>query len=339
MQPSSQCSATLSFRLERQGILLAPEPGRPEEALGVLNPTAYEADGKTYLMYRSVAKVPHNFSRLMLAELTCEGDRWQARRLDRIALEPCEPYELLRSRAGGGCEDPRVTRIGGELFLCYTAYGYEHGEEIPRIGMARSMDGLRWDRTGVARFSPLIVGDLVVDLNRVPNKDAMLFPERIGGRYAMLHRPMFAHDLRGQLGPESIWISYSEDLVHWTGHRFVAGPEQPWECLKLGGGAQPIATPGGWLIVYHGVEGKADADPNRRYSAGMMVLDREDPAVVRHRSAEPALAPGTEEEKVGVVNNVVFPEGALLRDGRLTVFYGAADWCIGHASGALPDRF
>jgi predicted GH43/DUF377 family glycosyl hydrolase len=333
---------TTPYALKRRGVLLEPAPGIASEAGGVLNPTVYAIGGKTYLMYRSVADVPENFSRLALAELVWENGQLEARRLNRFALEPQAPYELLTPEGqpgiatGGGCEDPRVTMIGGTLYLCYTAYGQDR---IPRIALAKSHDGLRWERMGLARFSLYLAdtegGVLPVDLNHVDNKDAMLFPERIHGRYAMLHRPMFRGMVKDCVQPrQSIWISYSDDLIHWDDHRIVAEPEHAWERLKLGGGTQPERVEDGWLVIYHGVDGDRDSDPNRRYSAGAMVLDASDPSIVRYRSPEAILSPDEAAERIGVVNNVVFPTGLWKSpDGaEWLVAYGMADRAIGWAS-------
>ena len=113
----------------------------------------------------------------------------------------------------------------------------------------------------------------------------------------------------------------------------MAAPEHPWERLKLGGGTQPERVADGWLIIYHGVDGDRDSDPNRRYSAGAMVLDAQNPAVVRYRSPQPILTPDAAEERVGVVNNVVFPTGLWKSpDGKdWIVAYGMADRAIGWA--------
>ena len=338
--------APSALAMRREGILLRPEPGLASEAGGVLNPTVYEAGGRLWMMYRAVAGVPENFSTLALAELIWRGDRYEVRRADRPALAPAAPYELLAPAPGsvvgpgGGCEDPRVTRLEDDLWLCYTGYG---GDRVPRIALAKSRDGRSWERVGLARFGLLVVdtpdGPLPIDLNHVDNKDAMLFPYRIGGRWCLMHRPMFPASVAPRVCPrQSIWVSFSDDLVHWDDHRLVAAPEHPWEKLKLGGGTQPVLTDAGWLIVYHGVEGEKDADPNRRYSAGIMVLDADDPSHVRFRSPAALLSPDAAEEKEGVVNNVVFPTGlwpAPDGDGW-HVAYGMADWCIGLARLAGP---
>lgn len=328
----------VTYAMHREGVLMRPVVGEPvDEAGGVLNPAVYRAEGRLWIMTRSVAGFPENFSRLGLAELVWHGKHYEVKREPRAALAPAAPYELLTpgpgevTMPGGGCEDPRVTAIGEKLWLCYTGYG---GDRVPRIALATSTDGRTWTRVGLARFEPLLSDGLAIDLNHVDNKDAMLFPERIGGRWCLMHRPMFPKAIAERVCPkQSIWLSYSDDLIHWGDHRLVAQPEHPWERLKLGGGTQPVHTAEGWLIVYHGVDGDGDGDSNRRYSAGVMVLDLEDPTKVLYRSPQPLLSPDSEEEKSGVVNNVVFPTGlwpAPDSDGW-HVAYGMADTMIGLA--------
>jgi predicted GH43/DUF377 family glycosyl hydrolase len=168
----------------------------------------------------------------------------------------------------------------------------------------------------------------------VPNKDAILFPERIGGRYCMMHRPMFPVSTGL---PQSIWLSWSHDLLNWEDHQLVLPPTLPWESLKVGGGTPPLRTPGGWLTFYHGVEGHADSDPNRRYHAGALLLDLDNPSHVLYQSPWPVLSPESLDETMGVVSNVVFPTGAVVQPGgRIDVYYGMADQAIGLATTTLP---
>ncbi len=172
-----------------------------------------------------------------------------------------------------------------------------------------------------------------IDLALVPNKDGILFPERIADRYCMLHRPMFPH-ATGL--PQSIWLSWSRDLLYWEDHQLVLSPTLPWESLKVGGGTPPLRTPHGWLTFYHGVEGVADNDPNRRYHAGALLLDLDNPARVLYQSSQPVLSPQSYDETVGVVGNVVFPTGVVMQpDGRIDVYYGMADQAIGLATTTL----
>lgn len=330
------------FRLERRGVVLHPDLGNPYESGGVLNPAAVMRDGVTYVFYRAVAVTPPNYSRILIATSHLREDGGiETMRLGKIALEPQESYELWYEGdrlAGGGVEDPRITLLDGIYYMAYTAYGELDGILAPRIALARSDDLFNWQRLGLVSFSDLIIsidGEQVsIDLNHVPNKDAILFPERIGGRYCMLHRPMFPHSTGL---PQSIWLSWSHDLLNWENHQLVLPPTLPWESLKVGGGTPPLRTQGGWLTFYHGVEGLADNDPNRRYHAGALLLALDNPAQVLYQSPQPVLSPESPDEIVGVVSNVVFPTGIVTQpDRRIDVFYGMADQAIGMATTTLP---
>ncbi len=326
------------YQLERRGVLLRPDLSNPYEQGGVLNPAAVLHDGVTFLLYRAVATVPPNYSRILIA--TCsfgpQGEL-QAKKLNKVALEPQASYELLADGQGGGVEDPRITLLDGVYYMTYTAYGTLNGVATPRIAIAKSHDLFAWERLGLPHFQVDAKGDPHLsgnDLNRMPNKDAILFPERIGGRYCMMHRPMFPHS-SGL--PQSIWISWSEDLLYWVDHELVLAPALPWESLKVGGGTPPIRTTEGWLTYYHGVEGSADDDPDRRYHAGALLLALDDPTRVLYRSPLPVLSPESADETTGVVSNVVFPTGIVQQpDGRLDVYYGMADQAIGLATSYLP---
>jgi predicted GH43/DUF377 family glycosyl hydrolase len=320
-------------------VVLVPDEASPYELGGVLNPAATLHDGLTYLLYRAVATSPPNYSRILMA--TCRllsTGRIEATRLHKVALEPEQPYELWADGQGGGVEDPRITRLHGNYYLTYTAYGTVDGTTAPRIALARSADLFNWQRLGLIRFSPLEVAiggrAQSLDLNAVPNKDAVLFPEAINARYGLLHRPMF--DPATGL-PQSIWLSWSDDLLNWTDHRLVLAPERPWERVKVGAGTPPIPTGQGWLVFYHGVESSGDAEMDRRYHAGALLLALEDPGEIRYRSPWPVLSPESADETTGVVNNVVFPCGAVVQpDGQIEVYYGMADRAIGLATTRLP---
>jgi predicted GH43/DUF377 family glycosyl hydrolase len=156
------------------------------------------------------------------------------------------------------------------------------------------------------------------------------------------------------LDRESIWISYCRmtlesreprRLGHFACHHRLAAPVSPWERLKIGGGTPPILTRHGWLIVYHGVSDMAEPGKDGHelcYSAGVMVLSKEHPRVIRYRSADPVLTPVLPQERHGTVANVVFPTGIDRRDDlgspdRFDVYYGMADCRIGVARLDVPD--
>jgi len=137
----------------------------------------------------------------------------------------------------------------------------------------------------------------------------------------------------------SMWISYCAlgdlDWLNGAGparfaqHHLLALPERAWEAYRIGGGTVPLRTPEGWVTLYHGVE--LFPDGGRRYSAGALLLDREDPRIVLGRTEEPIFSPDTSDERVGIVGNVVFPTAVEQRDDSLDVYYGMADSRIGVA--------
>jgi predicted GH43/DUF377 family glycosyl hydrolase len=347
----------LPYQMRRLGVIMRGDPNNPDEVLGVLNPASARApDGRLFLFPRVVAA--GNYSRVGLAEVIFDasGDPAGVERRG-YALEPTEPYE--RNARTAGCEDARITYVEplGKYLMTYTAYG----PLGPRIALAESSDLLSWRRIGPVKFA--FDPALRVDFDLYDNKDAVLFPEPVRDPHgrpalALIHRPAHAQGGMPVL-PEgvterraSIWISYCDAgqalkdpaaLLTWRDHRLLATPEQPWEETKLGGGTPPIRTPHGWLMIYHGVAGKilegVDHQPHVRYSAGAMLLDLDDPRKILYRSAEPTLIPETEEERAGIVPNVVFPTAIDPREnGRVDVYYGMADSAIGVARLDIPER-
>jgi len=343
------------FALRRLGLIAQPDSARPEEALGILNPAATRGpDGDLYLFPRLVAT--GNYSRIGRARVVFNhaGDPMGIERLG-YALEPQEPYEL-RPGGGGGCEDPRVTWIEplGFYAMTYVAYGPAGA----RVAVAVSDDLRSWRRLGLVDFA--IEPAEGVDFNAYRNKDASFFPRPAPGpdgreSLALLHRPMYDGKPRptGEADPrQGIWISYcalddvrrdTRALARVHGHRVLAEPEYAWEEEWVGGGAPPIPTPLGWLLIYHGVKKRPPRAPRERkpvvYSAGAMLLDERDPCHVLYRSPEPILEPATPYELDGVAPDAVFPSGTDDRgDGRIDVYYGMADQRIGAARLHLPER-
>jgi len=147
------------------------------------------------------------------------------------------------------------------------------------------------------------------------NKDVALFPERVNGKYLALHRPN-----NSGFGKPSIWYAESPDLLHWGNHKRIVVPrDNQWESSKIGGGAPPIKTPQGWLIIYHG---KGDGSV---YSLFCLLLDLDDPTKVIRRASTPLLTPTEPYETEGFFPNVVFSNGIAEKDGKLYIYYGAAD--------------
>jgi beta-1,4-mannooligosaccharide/beta-1,4-mannosyl-N-acetylglucosamine phosphorylase len=152
------------------------------------------------------------------------------------------------------------------------------------------------------------------------NRNGVLFPRKIGGKYMMLSRPSD----NGHTPFGDIFLSSSPDLVHWGEHRHVMGTRSGWEGTKIGAGPVPIETTEGWLLIYHGVLTSCNGFV---YHCGAALLDLDQPWNVLHRPEPYLMSPQRLYECVGDVPNVVFPCAALAdaATGRLAIYYGAAD--------------
>jgi beta-1,4-mannooligosaccharide/beta-1,4-mannosyl-N-acetylglucosamine phosphorylase len=152
------------------------------------------------------------------------------------------------------------------------------------------------------------------------NRNGVLFPRKINGKYMMLNRPSD----NGHTPFGDIFLSQSPDLIHWGEHRFVMGRKGGWQSTKVGAGPTPIETPEGWLLFYHGVLTSCNGFV---YSFGAALLDLEKPWKVLYRTAPYLLSPQTYYECVGDVPNVAFPCAALYDQptGRIAIYYGGAD--------------
>lgn len=196
-----------------------------------------------------------------------------------------------------GIEDARATFLDGRYWLNYTVVSRDSWA----TALAVTDDFRTIERKGLI-FHP-------------ENKDVAIFPERIGGMYAALHRPN-----NSGFGKASIWYARSPDLLHWGQHECIVRPrDNGWEASKIGGGAPPIKTREGWLVIYHG-KGERSL-----YSLFTLLLDLEDPRRVLRRGREPILIPDQPYETQGFFPNVVFSNGVVEKDGRIYIYYGAAD--------------
>jgi predicted GH43/DUF377 family glycosyl hydrolase len=193
-------------------------------------------------------------------------------------------------------------------------------ENSYRSGIAVSDDMRTWEVLGL--ITPPGVHD----------RDCVLFPEKIGGRYAMMRRPSeYVGAAYGCTAP-SMWLSYSDDLLTWTDPVLMAQPAQEWEIAKIGAASPPVRTEAGWLTLYHGV------DTTSRYRVGVMLLDLDDPARVIARAPEFIMEPEAYYEKVGVIiPNTVFPTANVIVGDELYIYYGCADTCISLATCAVTE--
>ncbi|HHV59737.1 MAG TPA: glycosidase [Clostridiaceae bacterium] len=201
--------------------------------------------------------------------------------------------------------DPRVCWIEDRYYVTW-CNGYH---SYPTIGMAYTYDFEKFYQMENA-FLPF-------------NRNGVLFPRKIKGKYAMLSRPSD----NGHTPFGDIYYSESPDLIHWGRHRHVMSPLEPWERTKIGAGPIPIETTEGWLLFYHGVLTSCNGFV---YSFGAALLDIDEPWKVLYRTRPYLLSPQKLYECVGDVPNVVFPCAALhdAPTGRIAIYYGGADTVI-----------
>jgi predicted GH43/DUF377 family glycosyl hydrolase len=199
-----------------------------------------------------------------------------------------------------GVLDARVTFLEGTYYIVYNALG-EHGY---RLALARTEDFNSVRRLGL--------------ISEPDTKAGALFPAKIKGRYARLERPCCGN---------SIWVTYSDDLVYWGSSELVISPREGfWDADRIGVGAPPIEIDQGWLVLYYGAK---DTSAGPIYRIGTVILDKQEPTCVIGRANIPILSPRRSYERIGDVPNVVFPTGAVIdNDGYLDIFYGASNSCI-----------
>jgi beta-1,4-mannooligosaccharide/beta-1,4-mannosyl-N-acetylglucosamine phosphorylase len=245
-----------------------------------------------------------------------DGVRWE------VAPKPCwkvKTDEILR------VYDPRITIIEGVPHICF-AMDTRHGV---RGGIARTTDFSNFE---------------ILSLSTPDNRNMVLFPEKIAGRYFRLERPFPVYS-RGR-DRFDIWSGFSPDLRYWGDHELVLGVEDvPFANDKIGPAAPPIKTAKGWLTTFHSV--RRDPEVNlggwekswtKRYDAGIMLLDLENPTRIVGMSKQPLLSGEAPYERHGFRNDVIFPGGMILEDsGEVKIYYGAADAVEALATAHVDD--
>ncbi|MFG1732793.1 glycoside hydrolase family 130 protein [Paenibacillus sp. 843] len=248
---------------------------------------------------------PHHTTDLGVA-FSDDGVHWE------VQPKPCfklHDQEIIRAY------DPRLTVIDGRCYMCF-AVDTQHGI---RGGVAVTDDFENFE---------------ILSLSTPDLRNMVLFPEKIGGNYVRLERPFTVYS-RGGVDRFDMWISESPDLKYWGNSNLLLAVEDvTFANDKIGPAAPPIKTKHGWLTTFHAV----DLDPERgkngwesswkkRYTAGLMMLDLDNPKKIIGLYKEPLLAPEVRyETEGGFRNNVIFPGGMILEDdGEVKIYYGSAD--------------
>jgi len=323
-------------RVRREGVLLEPTENEFENQ-AVLNPTIIQDGNTLHLFYRAVKE--GNYSSIGYCKLN--GPFNIIERRSTPIIYPENEYEKQ------GVEDPRIVKFDGLYYLFYTAYDGKNA----LIAYATSKDLMKWEKHGT--ISPNITYDEARSFFResklkekyfffvsyfkdtvAPDvllweKDAFIYPRKYDNKFLLFHRiypdiqVIFFEDFKDLTN--EFWREYLRNLADYV----ALEPEFGFESRNIGAGAPLIETPRGWLMIYHSVE---DANRGKIYHASAALLDIKDPLKVIGRLKEPLFSPEEDYELEGDIDNVVFPTGTALFNGRLYIYYGAADKRIAVAS-------
>jgi len=302
---SRQKKAHDLFKRYEGNPILTPQDW-PYPANSVFNPAAVKLNNETLLLIR--VEDMRGFSHLTVARSADGFTNWE--------IDPAPTLEADHSsrEEKWGLEDPRIIWLEEQNQFAITYTSFSEGGPVVSLAITKNF------RT-FARLGALLPPE---------DKDACLFPRRFRGRFALIHRPI----VRGEA---HMWISFSPDLKHWGDHRtLIMTRSAYWDCSRVGLACQPIETPHGWMIFYHGVR---VTTAGAIYRLGLALLDLEEPWRVLRRSDEWVLGPRAPYERVGDVNGVVFPTGAIVHKetNQLNLYYGAADCTVAVATTNLSD--
>jgi beta-1,2-mannobiose phosphorylase / 1,2-beta-oligomannan phosphorylase len=297
------------FKRFSKNPIISPKKEHPWEAKAVFNPAAITLGNKTHIIYRALSE--DNTSSFGYASTKNNFEI-----IERIAAPiyiPREDFENKKiSNANSGCEDPRLTKIGKNIYMCYTAFD---GIGPPRVAISSILEkdfishNWKWEK-------PVLVTPAGFD-----DKDTCLFPDKLSLGYFILHR--VGNEICGDYFKT---LNFKNESVKKC-IRIIGPRANSWDSAKVGITAPPIKTKYGWLLLYHGV-----SKSHSTYRVGALLLDLKDPAIVLARSTDPIFEPIEKYEKEGVVNNVVFPCGMVVRDKLLYIYYGGADTVVGVAT-------
>lgn len=298
-----------SFKRSSQNPIITPNKEHPWEAKATFNPAVLRIRNTMHILYRTFSD--DNTSYIGYAS-TKDGITIDER-LSKPIYCPTEDFELKRVTGGNsGCEDPRLTKIGNIIYMCYTAFD---GIGPPRVAVTSITEknflqkNWQWEK-------PVLITPAGFD-----DKDTCLFPKKIKGQYFFSHR--VGNEICGDYLKS---LNFEKETIKKC-IRIIGPRVNSWDSAKVGIAAPPIKTKNGWLLLYHGV-----SKSHSTYRIGAILLDINDPTIVLARTTDPIFEPEEPYEKSGVVDNVVFPCGMVLKDDLLYIYYGGADTVVGVAT-------
>lgn len=301
-----------SVKRIEENPMLSPHPDHPWEAGAVFNWCPAEKGDNLHFVYRAMTEPPlignNNIRTSVIGHtLTKDGIHFTDR---RILIKPEEEWDRY------GCEDPRVTKMGSDYYIFYTALGdFPFSARNIKIALAKTKD-----------FKKIDEKHLVTPFNA---KAMALFPEKVNGKFAALltihtdippgHICYAEFNKEEDIWSESYWEEWYNDF---DSHRLQVR-RRPADQVELG--APPILTEYGWLVVYSHIQNYGDGRPV--FGVEALLLDKDNPKKIVGRTNWPIMVPEAHYEKNGIVPNIVFPTGAMIEDKNLLIFYGGADTC------------
>ncbi|MEM1583844.1 MAG: hypothetical protein QXF28_02615 [Nitrososphaerota archaeon] len=293
--------------------IITPDPEHDWESLCTFNPAAIELEGRIYILYRALSSDKTSSIGLAISRDGFNIDE----RLDKPVYVPREKFEMKLTPGHSGCEDPRVIRLDDKLYMFYTAYNNVHPPKVALtwiyVDDFLEMDW-RW-------ATPRIISPPDTD-----DKNACIIPEKINDAYFFIHRAGGIH-----MGYDYIRDFESININELLSITLLSPRVGMWDGKKVGLAAPPIKTEMGWLVFYHGVS------HDNVYRVGAFLLDLETPEKIIGRALNPLLEPVEYYEKEGYVKNVVFPCGAVVRNGMVYLYYGGADTYVCVARAELKE--
>ncbi|MBD3248297.1 hypothetical protein GF382_03330 [Candidatus Falkowbacteria bacterium] len=317
--------------------IFGPHPNNHWENFAAFNPTAFELDGKIYLLYRALGN--DNLSVVGCATTT-DGIHIDERYPEPIYVprgdfeggngyvDKSKPKSELVSGGGwGGCEDPKVTRIGNMIYLVYVAF---NGWSEPNIAFSsisvkdfKARNWKAWKKpvkitsSDIKTKNQKAIKESLADRpgqTHVGDKNPAVLPGKINGKFVIFHR----------LWPNIVYDYV--DKLDFDGKTFLPGDniipirKEFWDGKKIGIGCAPLKIKEGWLIIYNAVSAG-------KYKIGAMIVDANDPSKILYRSAGPIIEPTEDYENNGHKYGVVFAGGSVIKERKLFIYYGGSDKC------------
>ena len=302
-------AARWHFKRSIKNPIITKDEKHPFEAKATFNPAALRIKNTIHILYRALSM--DNTSSIGYAS-TKDGVNIVERETRPIYI-PREDFELKKVAGGNsGCEDPRLVKIGKTIYMFYTAFDSIGPARVAVTSITEKnflLKNWQWEK-------PIILTPTGFD-----DKDTCIFPEKINGKYFVLHRVGDA-----VCGDYLRSLNFKNETIRKC--IMIIEPRiNKWDNAKVGISAPPLKTKYGWLLLYHGI-----SKNHKTYRIGAALLDLKDPATVLARTSDPIFEPEEPYEKIGIINNVVFPCGMVEKDGLLYIYYGGADTVVGVAT-------